>query len=85
MKLFYYPHCNGTAVCTVQSTDSSLTVLTISRLYCIFFYLHTAYVLKFIVLAAREIKSTAEGGKKLIKGIYFKMKLRCQQELGFFV
>lgn len=61
--LYTKPHCNRTAVCTMQSTQSSLTVLIMSRLYCIFFF---AYMLKFCVhillLAAKEIKST-EGEK----------------------
>lgn len=62
--LYTKPHCNRTAVCTMQSTESSLTVLIMSRLYCIFF---SAYMLKFcvhiLILAAEEIKSTAAGEK----------------------
>lgn len=66
----------------MQSTESSLTVLIMSRLYCIFF---SAYMLKvcvlILILAAREIKSTAAGEKKVMKGIYFKTKLQHQQDL----
>lgn len=82
MKLFCFIQClivRGLQFAP-KNTDSSLTVLIRTRLYCVFFFpQHTAYVLKFIVLilvlAAREIKSTAEGGKMLIKGIYFMRKL----------
>lgn len=63
--LYTKPHCTRTAVCTMQSTEGSLTVLVMSRLYCIFF---CAYVLKFcvliLILAARELKSSAAGEER---------------------
>lgn len=63
--LYTKPDCDRTAVCTMQSTESSRTVLIVSRLYCIFFLqIHAEVLCTYPILAAREIKSTAAGEKR---------------------